>query len=180
MWLANRGIVGYHGACVMTELGRPGALHPTTRDSLHAALFTHGEYALPESTRYGDVGKPWDDPATFTAEPGLHDATGWRRHRPDRVVEGEAWGGCLEVLAWLLIAGREIRPAEHYEGKVLFFETSEEMPPAAEVFSVLRAMGERGLLARFAAVLVGRARAWSFARPDADRAVYTASSAKPS
>nr|WP_257785499.1 hypothetical protein [Lentzea guizhouensis] len=71
------------------------------------------------------------------------------------------------------MADREIEPPEHYEGKVLFFETSEEMPPASEVFYVLRAMGERGLLARFAAVLVGRARAWSFARPDTDRATYT-------
>ncbi|MGZ3145426.1 S66 family peptidase [Lentzea chajnantorensis] len=174
VWLANRGIVGYHGATVMTELGRPGALHPATRDSLHAALFTTGEYALPQSTAYGDVNKPWDDPATFDAEPELRPAAGWQWHHGDRVVEGQAWGGCLEVLSWLLMADREIKPPEHYEGKVLFFETSEEMPPATEVFYVLRAMGERGLLARFAAVLVGRARAWSFTKPGTDRAAYTA------
>jgi len=33
-----------------------------------------------------------------------------------------------------------------------------------EVSRILRSMGERGLLARFSAVLVGRAKSWSFAR----------------
>lgn len=35
----------------------------------------------------------------------------------------------------------------------LFLETSEELPPASYVYRVLMGMGERGLRARFAALL---------------------------
>jgi hypothetical protein len=49
---------------------------------------------------------------------------------------------------------------------VLFLETSEELPSGEEVFRILRNMGERGLLQRFSALLMGRAKTWSFERPN--------------
>ncbi|HEX8866679.1 MAG TPA: S66 peptidase family protein [Lentzea sp.] len=173
MWLYNRGIIGFYGGSVMVQFGRPGAMHPTTAASLQAALFTPGEYQLTESTEYGDKDSPWEDPATFDAEPLLEPSGGWIWHQPDRVVEGPSWGGNLEILSWLMMAGKEINDPEQYEGRVLFFETSEEMPTDVEVYRILRNMGERGLLQRFAAVLVGRAKSWFFTNQDTDRATYT-------
>ncbi|MFI5801727.1 S66 peptidase family protein [Streptomyces sp. NPDC051561] len=165
--LRNLGMVTYHGASVMTELGRPGALDPLTADSLRAALFTHGPYELHPADRYRDVDRDWADPATFDAEPETRPATGWRWHGPRKVVEGRAWGGSLEILAWLLMADREIaRDPAAYEGSVLFLETSEDLPAAREVFHILRNMGERGLLARFPALLMARPKAWSFDHPN--------------
>jgi muramoyltetrapeptide carboxypeptidase LdcA involved in peptidoglycan recycling len=149
----------------MVELGRPGAMHPLTRASLRAALLGSGPYELTAPAESGDVNRPWQDPETFASEPRLAPVPGWTWHRPDRVVEGTSWGGNLEILGWLLMADREIRPAEEYEGCVLFLETSEEMPTGVEVYRILRNMGERGLLRRFPAVLMGRAKAWSFERP---------------
>jgi muramoyltetrapeptide carboxypeptidase LdcA involved in peptidoglycan recycling len=51
------------------------------------------------------------------------------------------------------------------------------MPSDVEVYRVLRCMGERGLLGRFRAVLVGRAKAWDFAQPLSveDRVAHAAS-----
>ena len=174
VWLANRGIVGFSGGSVMVQFGRPGAMHPTSADSLRAALFTPGEYRLTESTAYGDKDSPWEDPATFDVEPVLEPSGGWIWHQPERVVQGRSWGGNLEILSWLMMADREINPPEHYDGRVLFFETSEEMPSATEVYRILRNMGERGLLRRFPAVLVGRAKAWFFTNQHTDRATHTA------
>lgn len=163
--LWNLGVVGFHGASVMTQFGRPGALHPVTAASARAALFTPGPYELAEPTGFTDVDLPWDDPATFAGgEPPMQPAHGWTWHRPERVVEGVSWGGNLETLGRLLTAGRGIRPPEAYEGCVLFLETSEHLPSGAEVFRLLRTMGERGLLARFPALLMGRAKAWSLGR----------------
>ena len=78
------------------------------------------------------------------------------------------------MLHWILAVGRSIRPAEDYAGCILLIETSEEMPPATEVFRMLRNMGERGLLGGFPAVVVGRPQAWYFGRPtgDDERAAY--------
>ncbi|MFD4410703.1 S66 peptidase family protein [Streptomyces sp. NPDC058251] len=167
LYLRNTGIVGYHGATVMCELGRPGAMHPQTAESLRAALFTSGAYELGAAERWGDVNRDWADPATFDAEPETRPGTGWTWLNADRLVEGRSWGGNLEILGWLLMAGREIpHDLSEYDGGVLFLETSEELPSAREVFRTLRNMGERGLLQRFSALLMGRAKTWSFEHPN--------------
>ncbi len=90
------------------------------------------------------------------------------------MVTGPAWGGNLEILHWNLAANRWIRPPADYAGCVLLLETSEEMPPAVEVYRMLRNMGERGLLGQFPAVLVGTAKGTSLAdpRPPEDRQRY--------
>lgn len=174
-WLAHSaGLVGYHGGTVMVEFGRPGAMSALSADSLRAALFTSGEYELREVSAYRDKDRPWDDPATFESEPATEPCGGWWWHQPNRVVEGRSWGGCLEILAWLLMADREIAPVESYAGGVLFLETSEELVAAEEVYRILRNMGERGLLRQFPALLMGRAKTTSLSqvRDDASRAAY--------
>lgn len=165
-YLWNLGIVGYYGGSVMAHFGRPGAMHPLTTVSLQAALFTSGEYELRETTTYGDVDRDWADPATFETTPPMRGCAGWDWHGADRVVEGVTWGGNLEILSWLLMADREVRPASAHEGMVLLVETSEELPGATEVYRILRHMGERRLLGRFEAIVVGRAKAWSVDRPN--------------
>ncbi|MFJ9540775.1 S66 peptidase family protein [Streptomyces sp. NPDC101225] len=166
LYLRNAGIVGFHGATVMCELGRPGAMHPLTADSLRAALFTPGPYELRPAERWNDVNGDWTDPATFDREPPSRPGGGWTWVNAGRAIEGRSWGGNLEILGWLLMADREIaRDLAEYDGGVLFLETSEELPSADEVFRTLRNMGERGLLQRFSALLMGRARTWSLQRP---------------
>ncbi|MDX6361290.1 MAG: hypothetical protein QOC85_293 [Streptomyces sp.] len=175
-YLWNTGIVGCHGASVMCELGRPGAMDPLTAESLRAALFTSGPYELRAADRFRDVDSPWDDPATFDREPPMEPGSGWTWHRPDRVVEARSWGGNIEILSWLLMADREVsRDLSVYDGHVLFLDTSEDMPKADDVFWILRSMGERGLLGRFPALLMGRPKAWSFTQPNdaAAKARYT-------
>ncbi|MFM9453484.1 S66 family peptidase [Streptomyces europaeiscabiei] len=176
-FLYNTGIVGYHGGTVMTSLGRSCAMDPLTADSLRAALFTSGPYELRPAERFNDVNRDWADPATFDAEPETVPGAGWTWVNPDRVVEGRSWGGCLEILGWLLMADREVpRDLSVLDGGVLVLETSEDMPSGEEVFRTLRNMGERGLLQRFPALLMGRPKAWSFEQPNtpAEAARYAA------
>lgn len=170
-FLWNTGVVSYHGGSVMVEFGRPGAMAPLSAESLRAALFTSGEYELKPAERWHDTSRDWADPATFEAEPETRPGSDWSWLNADHVVEGRSWGGNLEILGWLLMADREVArdPAVH-DGGVLFLETSEEMPSAEEVFRLLRNMGERGLLQRFPALLMGRAKTWSFQQPNSPAA----------
>jgi muramoyltetrapeptide carboxypeptidase LdcA involved in peptidoglycan recycling len=155
-WLWSAGVVSYYGSSVMYHLGRPGALHPFSADSLRAALFTTGEYELLAPATWRDEDRDWVDPATFDSEPPMKPAEPWRWHNADRVVEGSTWGGCVEVLSWLAMADREIAAPGDYESGILLLETSAEMPSPSEVGYVLQAFGERGLLGRFVAVVVAR------------------------
>ncbi|MFJ3526770.1 S66 peptidase family protein [Streptomyces sp. NPDC090132] len=165
VFLEHLGIVGYHGGSVMVELGRPGAMHPLTAESLRAALFTHDAHEIVPAKESGRVNARWEDPRTFDDEPAMLPVDGWTWHNAGRVVEGASWGGELEILSWLLMADRGIRPVAEYAGRVLFLETSEEMPGDGQVYRILRNMGERGLLRQFPALLMGRAKHWSFEQP---------------
>lgn len=101
----------------------------------------------------------------LTVAPPAQPGAGWLWYQPDRLVTGPTWGGNLEILHWNLAANRWIRPAADYAGCVLLLETSEETPPAGEVFRMLRNFGERGLLAQFPAILVGRPKAGGLFHP---------------
>ncbi|MEV4757407.1 S66 peptidase family protein [Micromonospora sp. NPDC049559] len=173
--LFDLGIVAYHGGSVLVHLGRGGAMHPLTADSLRAALFTSGWYELSEPGESTDEPGDWREASYFAGPPTMFPVDGWRWSGPSRLVEGRVWGGNLEILHWLLAAGR-VGPNEAYAGCVLLIETSEELPPDVEVYRMLRNLGERGLLAGFPAVLVGRAKAWDHAKPnDSERkAAYRA------
>ncbi|SCE73538.1 S66 family peptidase [Micromonospora mirobrigensis] len=162
--LYRLGIVAYHGGSVLVHLGRPGKPHPLTFDSLRAALFTTDWYDLTPAPEWGDEPNPWERPETLADEPEMLPGEGWRWQGPSTVVQGRSWGGCLEVLHFLMATDRVPSNAE-LAGSVLFFETSNELPPAKQVYRILRDMGERGMLAGFPAVLVGRAKAWDFDRP---------------
>jgi muramoyltetrapeptide carboxypeptidase LdcA involved in peptidoglycan recycling len=164
-WLWHHGVAGYHGGSTMVHLGRPGGLHPVSTTSLRAALFDGGELRLHPVDRFSEEELSWADPDGMRYPAPTSPAPGWVWHQPDRVVAGPTWGGNLEILHGNLAAGRWIRPAGDYAGCVLILETSEELPPAEEVFRMLRNAGERGLLAQFPAAVVGTAKATTIFQP---------------
>jgi muramoyltetrapeptide carboxypeptidase LdcA involved in peptidoglycan recycling len=175
LYLWNLGIVGYHGGAVMVHFARPGRLHPLTEASLRAALLGSGPVELTRSPDYRDEDVDWADPTALAREPPMRPADDdWLWAGPTKRVSGPCWGGCLEILDFQLRAGRYLLDPDRYAGAVLLLETSEELPSATYVHRVLLGLGERGMLERFAAVLVGRPKAWSFERPlgPADRQRY--------
>ncbi len=164
--LWNQGLVSYHGGAVMVQFGRPGSMHPLTRESLRRALFTRETHTLAPADEFGDEDRDWADPQSLEAAPTMFPAEDWSWHGPSVVVTGPAWGGSLEIVDFHLRTSRYLLREEAYDGAVLFLETSEELPSALYVYRVLMAMGERGLLSRFAALLWARPKAWSFEQPN--------------
>jgi muramoyltetrapeptide carboxypeptidase LdcA involved in peptidoglycan recycling len=158
-WLWFHGLAAYHGGSTQVHLGRGGSVHPVSVDSLRAALFTSGDLEITEIDQFAEDEYGWDDPRQLAEVPIQLPASGWTWHQPARAVRAPTWGGNLEILDWILASSRYVHDVETYAGCILLLETSEEMPPADEVFRVLRSMGERGLLAQFPAVLFARPKA---------------------
>lgn len=168
-YLYNLGIVSYYGGTVMTMLGRGGAINEHSAESFERALFGSGWYDLRPADAFTDVSRDWADPGNLESEPEMMPGEGWRWDRvPDRpaVVEGRLWGGCLEIIDFNLRVGTHLLDDAAYDGCVLYLETSEELPSAEYVARVLMCMGERGLLQRFTALLMGRPLAWRFGTPN--------------
>jgi muramoyltetrapeptide carboxypeptidase LdcA involved in peptidoglycan recycling len=155
-WLWCNGVAGFYGGSTQVHLGPGPAVDPCHAASLLAALITGGRVEITEPGESEDVGQSWDSPEALT-EYGIREATEpWVWAGPERSVTGRTWGGCAEVIQWILTAGRFPADPSVLYGGVLLLETSEDLIPAQEFGWIMRSLGERGVLAAVDAVIVAR------------------------
>ncbi len=153
--LWSLGVPSYYGGSTQVHLGAGPHLDHVHLLSLRAALLEGGVIELTDPGESEDFGIPWTDLRALS-EFGVREATEpWTWAGPNAMVEGRSWGGCLEVIDQIAVAGRMPSVAD-LRGAILLFETSEELPSADEVMRWVRALGERGILEVAAGVLVAR------------------------
>lgn len=157
------GVVSYQGPAVMTQLAYGDGVHDYTEEHCRRAFFEETLGEVEPAERFTDDNVDWASEEALTYEREMESNPGWRWHDADAgAVTGRVWGGCLESIAGLLMADVASPDPEQLDGAVLFFETSEQIRDAEYVHEVLLSMGERGLLERFGAVVVGRAKARNY------------------
>lgn len=155
-WLWGLGVASFYGGSSQVHLGPGPAVDDIHARSLRAALLTGEILEITEPGESEDIGLDWADPRALTSYGEREQTEPWSWHGPPRAVTGPTWGGCLEVLEWILAAGRFPFPAEVLDGGVLIIETSEELRPAQSIGWIVRSLGERGLLGAVDAVLLAR------------------------
>jgi len=155
-WLWSLGIASFYGGSTQVHLGPGPAVDDIHARSLRAALLTGGRLEITDPGESEDTGLEWGDPRALESYGEREPTQPWSWHGPARSVTGHTWGGCLEVIEWILTAGRFDHRADVLEGGVLLIETSEELLPARDVGRIVRSLGERGILAAVDAVLVAR------------------------
>ncbi len=175
-WLWTLGIAGFYGGSTQVHLGPGPAVDPCHRAALRAALLTGERLEVTDPGESEDIGKDWADPAALTAYGDREQTEPWTWAGPAATVTGRTWGGCIEVLQWILTAGRFPADPAVLDGGVLLLETSEELIPSRGFGWILRSLGERGLLAAVDAVLIARPPASSFDKQPtaAERAAHRA------
>lgn len=143
-WLWRHGVGSYYGGATQVHLG-PAQVDDLHIQTLEAALFGGGdvELAMPETSE--DYGVDWSSPDALTMPAERFPSPPVEFIGSDDAVRGRTWGGCLEVVDQLAMAGR-LPDAGELEGAILIFETSELIPAADYVGRWVRAMGERGYL----------------------------------
>lgn len=155
-WLWEQSVASYYGGSVQVHLGSGPGVDPIHADSLRAALLTGGRLEITEPGEAEDFGQPWESAEELTSYGDREPTEPWVWAGPAESVTGRTWGGCVEVLQWILAAGRFPEDPAVLAGHVLLLESSEDHPPAQEVGWILRSMGERGLLGQVAGVLAAR------------------------
>jgi muramoyltetrapeptide carboxypeptidase LdcA involved in peptidoglycan recycling len=161
LWL--NGVPSFYGANLFTQFAEPIEIHPFTLKYLQHALFTSGETEIEPSYQVWDGQEDinWDNPNVMQMKRQYSSDHGWFWDGSES-RDGVTWGGCLESIDELLRHGITIPSLKDFESIVLLTETSEEIPSSDYVKRVYRALGERGILERIQAVLVGRPKAWDF------------------
>lgn len=154
-WLWRQGIAGYYGGSTQVHLGPGPMVDAIHARSLRAALLDGGTIELDEPGESEDFGQRWEHPDALTRFGDREPTEPWAWAGPSVRAAGPTWGGCIEVLAQLALAGRFPRE-ERLDGAILLLETSERLTPAPMLAEQLRAYGERGLLARVSGVVVAR------------------------
>lgn len=149
------GVPGFYGGSTQVQIGPGPYVEDYHLTSFLAALRGAGEIEVTLPADSEDHGPVWDDPRALT-EFGRRtpcDPLEW--FGPQRIVEGRTWGGCLDVLAQLGIAGR-FPGVGQLRGGILLLETSERLTPTDVVADIVRALGEGGILGAVDGVLLAR------------------------
>lgn len=160
--LWNCGIVSYNGAQLMNELAVPGELPAYTERYCRRAFFEDVIGAFEPAPEWTDEPADWDDPAALDFTPAYESNPGWQWEGSDRSITGRLWGGNRAIVEWHCATDRYLPSPDELDGAVLAIETAEDLPSPMNVAATLMCLGERGLLERFAAVLVGRIPGRSF------------------
>ena len=169
-WLWTQGVAGFYGGSTQVHLGAGPMVDPVHLASLRAALLDGGTLDVYEPGESEDLGVDWLDERALHEWGEREPTEDWTWAGPARSVTGRTWGGCIEVVQWILTAGRFPADPSVLEGGVLLLESSEELIPAQEFGWVTRSLGERGLLEAVDAVLVARPPTSDFhTRPDPAR-----------
>ena len=168
-WLWTNGVAGYYGGSTQIHLGPGPHVDPVHEESLRAALLTGDRVELTEPGESEDIGHDWNDPRALTEFGDRGPTEPWTWSGPSRSITGRTWGGCIEVLQWILTAGRFPTDPSVLDGGVLLLESSEDLIPAQEFGWITRSLGERGILSAVDAVVVARPPTSDFdTRPSAE------------
>lgn len=159
LWL--NGIPSFYGGSLFVQFAEQGKMNEYTIKYLKHALFGKGEIELEASKVYNDVGLDWNNPENLSKQRLYEPNIGWVWDG-SKNAEGITWGGCVESIDEILRHSVSLPSLEDFENIVLLTETSEEIPTANYVHRVYRALGEKGILVRVKAILVGRPKAWEF------------------
>lgn len=159
MTLGTAGLTTFNGPAVMAGLAQLAHL-PGLEAHIRSLLFepTESYDYRPFGYRVGDY-PPWDSQPGDQVGAVTADA-GWRWLQGTSARTGRLTGGCIEVLDMMVGTPRWPAPA-FFAGRILFLETSEDVPTPAQVGYWLRNYGAQGILSTLAGLIVGRPRGYT-------------------
>ena len=152
--LLKAGVRSYYGPSILAEFAENGEIFPYTRRSVEKALFTSeeiGRIDLPEE--WTSEYLPWTM-ENRTVRKKMNPCEPAICLRGSGMVRGPLIGGCIEVMEFMketILWDREL-----FDGAVIFFETSEDMPTPTSLTYFLRNYGIQGILHKAAGLVFGK------------------------
>lgn len=163
IYLSNLGIPSYYGGSIMTQFAMQQNMMDLTVESLNKALFDGGTLETSGSEVYNDIGLDWADQSNLekSREMEQNDGLFWDGNQE---ASGLLWGGCVESMIAQCSTEKYLPKTEEMEGKILFLETAEDIPPHWIVHYLLVGLGERGWFDQLSGIMVGSPKTWEFSQ----------------
>jgi muramoyltetrapeptide carboxypeptidase LdcA involved in peptidoglycan recycling len=155
------GLVTFYGPSIMAGFSQMESLLQSFKLHVYEMLFAPKQtYDYKPYDAYCDGYPDWAKKENTGKVNPLKKNQGWRWLQGDKKIQGELFGGCLDVLE--MMKATDFWPKkEFWNGKIFFLETSEAKPSLHEIDHVLRNYGMQGVFTRINGLIFGRARDYS-------------------
>ncbi len=155
----NAGVVSFQGPSMMAGIATLMA-YPYMQESVRQTLFEGYTGLLKAAPFWNETNLDWAD-SDYAAKAHLplnvRQGEGWLWLQGNSRTEGHLIGGCIEVLE--MLKGTQWWPKpEMFKNAVLYLETSNDVPPPANVEYWLRNYASQGILNDISALFIARAR----------------------
>jgi muramoyltetrapeptide carboxypeptidase LdcA involved in peptidoglycan recycling len=160
--LANlQGLVSFYGPTIMAGFSQMESLPESFKTHVHDILFEPKEnYEYKAYGEYCDGYPDWSKEENIGKVKQIKTDDGWRWLQGSAKVQGELFGGCMEVLE--MMKATSFWPSQDFwKGKIFFLETSEEKPSINYIDHVLRNYGMLGVFDQISGFIFSRARDYS-------------------
>ena len=148
------GLITYSGPSVMAGFAQMESLPSSFIQMLKRFLFDPADkYEYSSFSFYSDGYPDWSEKRNVGKINTKHRNEGWHWLQGKGAAKGELFGGCADVLEFM--KGTRFWPENGFwDGKILFLETSEDVPSPDTVKYWVRNYGSQGILESISALLV--------------------------
>jgi len=155
------GLVTFYGPSIMAGFSQMESLPESFKSHVHKMLFEPEEnYEYRPYGKYCDGYPDWANKENTGKVNPMKSDDGWHWLQGNSKVQGELFGGCIEVLE--MVKATDFWPSQDFwKGKIFFLETSEEKPSLHYIDHVLKNYGMLGVYDRINALIFSRARDYS-------------------
>ncbi len=155
------GIATFHGPSIMAGFSQMENLPESFKTHVRNFLFEPKEsYEYKPYQKYCDGYPDWANKESIGKVNQMKSNDGWHWLQGMSKVQGELFGGCMEVLE-MMKATKFWLSQGFWEKKIFFLETSENKPSLHYIDHVLRNYGMLGVFNRISGLIFSRARDYS-------------------
>lgn len=151
------GLRSFYGPSIMSGFAENTGIYPYLEKSIQRMLFNSQPVGIVEPNLDGwtDEKIDWANPQNQSIKRSLSASTGPRLLQGEGIISGHLIGGCMETLE--IIKSTSCWPhLDQWSGAILFFETSDFLPPIDYFKAWLRNYGAQGILQCAKGILFGR------------------------
>ncbi len=156
LMLYKTGLISYYGPCLLCDFAEYVDMYDYTEKAIRDLWFNPQEkYEIKKCEYWTNEHISWCEENINKAKKRIKDEKGYEVVQGKGKVTGKLLGGCLD--AFPIYVGTEIWPSlEEWKDKILFFETSEEMPEPDYIYFYLLNLGAQGIFNVAKGIIVGK------------------------